>query len=166
MDQHVTVAVVDGNPGTLRGLIHCLQQMPGIVVVGEAGSPSEALTVVRERRPEVVVLDIRRLAPNAAEFLGQLTAAAPQAGIVVLTAYCTERERADLTQAGARAILWKEIDSGALVCTIRTVAGRGGPQAPVPDSDLGAASHTRQPQAPDGDERTQQEQPNKEAEVP
>lgn len=98
--------------------------MPGISVVAEAGEPREALTVVGDQRPEVIVLDLRRIAPDGAEFLGQLAAAAPQGGIVVLTAYLTERERADLTRAGARAILLKEIDSGTLVRTIRAVAAR------------------------------------------
>lgn len=124
MKSSVRVAVFDGNPGTLQGLIHRLQQVPGIVVVGQAQDPCEALGVVRERQPDVVVMDLRRLTPNAAEFLEQLTAAAHQAGIVVLTAYLTECERADLTQAGARAIMLKEIDSDALIRTIRTVARR------------------------------------------
>ncbi len=48
----------------------------------------------------------------------------PQSGIVILTAYVTERERSELMQAGARAILLKEIDSERLVRTIQTVAAR------------------------------------------
>lgn len=128
MESSVTVAVFDGNSGTRQGLIHRLRQVPSITVVGEAGESSEALGLVRERQPDVVVMDLRRLTPNAAEFLEQLTAAAPQAGIVVLTAYLTECERADLTRAGARAIVLKEIDSEALVRTIRTVARRGDAQ--------------------------------------
>lgn len=122
MESSVTVAIIDGNPGTLQGLIHRLQQAPGIAVVGQAQDPCEALAVVRERQPDVVVMDLRGLTSNAAEFLEQLTAAAPQSGIVVLTAYLTDREWADLTRAGARAIVLKEIDSEALVRTIHTVA--------------------------------------------
>lgn len=117
----MTVAIIDGDPGTRQGLIHRLQQVPGIVVVGQAQDPCEALAVVQERQPDVW-LDLRRLTSNAAELLEQLTAAAPQAGIVVLTASLTERERADLTRAGARAIVLKEIDSETLVRTIHTVA--------------------------------------------
>ena len=118
----MTVAIIDVNLGTLQGLIYRLQQVPRIAVVGQAQDPCEALAVVRERQPDVVVMDLRRLTPNAAEFLELLTAAAPQSGIVVLTAYLTERERADLTRAGARAIVLKEIDSETLVRTIHTVA--------------------------------------------
>jgi DNA-binding NarL/FixJ family response regulator len=124
MELSVTVAVVAGNPGARQALIGRLRQMPGISVVGEAGSPDEALRAVRNGRPDVVVIDLRRVDPNAAEFLSRMVAAAPQTGIVILTAYLTEAERADLMRSGARAILLKEIDSGTLVRTIRTVAAQ------------------------------------------
>lgn len=124
MERFVTVAVVDGNPMARQGLIRRLRQMPGIFVVGEAGDPGEALRVVRDCRPDVVVMDLRRIDPDGAEFLGRMAAAAPQGGIVILTAYLTERERSDLMRAGARAILLKEIDSATLVRTIRTVAAQ------------------------------------------
>lgn len=124
MEPSVTVVVVDGNPGTRQELVRRLAQVSGISVVGEAREPGEALTVVGDRQPDVVLTDLRRIAPDGAEFLGRLTRAAPRARIVILTAYLTERERADLTRAGARAILLKEIDSATLVRTVRTVAAR------------------------------------------
>lgn len=122
MQRSVTVAIVDGNRGTRQGLSRRLGQMPEISVVGEAGEPGEAMRLVSDRRPDVVVLDLRRLAPDGAEFLGRLAKAAAPARIVVLTAYLTEPEEAELMRAGARAILLKEIDSEALARTIRMVA--------------------------------------------
>lgn len=120
------MAVVDGHVGTRRGLIRRLEQVPGISVVGEARDAGEALAVVSDRRPDVVVTDLRRIASNGAEFLGQLGRAAPQAGIVILTTYLAEGERADLLRAGAGAVLLKEIDSGTLVRMIRRVGTRAG----------------------------------------
>ncbi len=122
MERSVTVAVVDGNPGTRQGLTRRLRQMSGISVVGEAGEPGEALRVVCERKPDVVVTDLRRIDRNGAEFVARMAAAVPQSGIVILTAYVTERERSELMRAGARAILLKEIDSERLIRTIQTVA--------------------------------------------
>ncbi|MBI4594707.1 MAG: response regulator transcription factor [Candidatus Rokubacteria bacterium] len=122
MQRCVTVAVADGNRGTRQGLIRRLGRMPDISVVGEAGDPAEALRVVSDRRPDVVVLDLRRLAPDGTEFLGRLAEAAAPTRIVVLTAYVRDEERAELTRAGARAVLLKEIDSEALARTIRAVA--------------------------------------------
>ena len=124
MERPVTVVIVDGNPGTRAGLARRLMQVPGISVVAEGRDEEEAVRVVGERRPDVVVADVPRMAPDAAAFLGRIAQAAPEAGIVVLTAYLTARARSDLMRAGARALLLKEIDSGALTRAIETVAGR------------------------------------------
>jgi DNA-binding NarL/FixJ family response regulator len=124
VERLITVAVLDGNAGTRQGLIRRLQRMPGILVVGEGSDQGEAVRVVGEQRPDVVVADVPRLAPDPAAFLERLAHAAPEAGIVVLTAYVTEEERSDLVHAGARALLLKEIDSEALARAIRTAAGR------------------------------------------
>ncbi len=61
---------------------------------------------------------------NAAEFVDRMAVTVPLSGIVILTAYVTERERSQLMRAGARAILLKEIDSERLVRTIQTVAAQ------------------------------------------
>lgn len=122
VERSIAVAVVDGNPGTRKGLSRRLRQISGIVVVGEAGDQEAALRVVHDTQPDVVVMDLRRIAPDGAEFLAKVAAARPQAGIMVLTAYLSERERSDLMQAGARATLFKEIDSETLIRTIRTIA--------------------------------------------
>ncbi|MFQ5848027.1 MAG: response regulator transcription factor [Candidatus Methylomirabilales bacterium] len=116
------MAVVDGNAGARQALVRQLGQVHGVSVVGEAEDPEEALRMVRDQRPQVVVMDVRRMEPKGPEFVGRLVADAPGLAVVILTAYLTERERYDLVGAGARAILLKEIDSGALVRTIRTVA--------------------------------------------
>jgi DNA-binding NarL/FixJ family response regulator len=128
MERSVTVAVADANSGTDAALVQRLRGMQGISVVGEAEEPGEALRMVREHRPDVIVMDFRQINQNWAEFLGWMTATRPQPGIVVLTTYVTERERSDLMQAGARAILLREIDSRRLVQTIRTVAESVGDQ--------------------------------------
>lgn len=110
--------VIDGNPRALRGLIQQLQQIPGISAVGVARDASTALSLVVDKQPDVVVLDPRHVASDTAKFLRQIAAAAPRARIVILTAYLTEQERADLMHAGTGTIVLKEIDLRALVQAI------------------------------------------------
>lgn len=124
MQQGITVAVIDSNSGTRQGLIRRLRQITGITVLGEAGDPEEALRVVSEHRPDVVLMDVRWTDRDGAALLSQIAAAAPKARIVVLTAYVTEQERSELMRAGAQAILLKEIGSDRLVQTMRTVAAQ------------------------------------------
>lgn len=118
------MVVIDGNHATREGLVRRLQEAPGISVVGEASESAEGLKVVYDKQPQVVVIDLWRFDHNGAEFLGKISAAVPRLGIVILTAYLTERERSDLIRAGAQAILFKEIDSERLVRTIRSVAAQ------------------------------------------
>ena len=126
MERSVSVIVVDTNDGTRRGLCRRLGQEPGLVVIGEATEAVEALGMVADRQPDVVVLDPRGMRCAGAELVERMRGAAPDAGIVVLTAYVTEGERSALTRAGAHALVVKEIDSESLVRTIRTIATRSG----------------------------------------
>jgi DNA-binding NarL/FixJ family response regulator len=120
----IVVAVIDSNSATRQGVIRRLRQIPGITVLGEAGDPDEALKMVCKQRPEVVLMEGRWTDRDGAEFLRQMAAAVPAAKIIVLTAYVTEHERSELMQAGAQAILLKEIGSDRLVQAIRTLAAQ------------------------------------------
>lgn len=122
MEQTITVAVIDGNPRTRQELVRHLGQVPGIALIGEAADRDDALAVVAYRRPEVVVLDPRHIAPDGVAYLRRLASAAPEAGVVILTAFITDQERRELRWAGAREILLKEIGSEVLVRAIRRAA--------------------------------------------
>ena len=125
MERSVSVIVVDTNDGTRRGLCRRLGQEPGLAVIGEATEAVKALGMIADGQPDVVVLDPRGMGAGA-ELVELMRAAAPDTGIVVLTAYVTEEERSELTRAGAHALVVKEIDSESLVRTIRTIATRSG----------------------------------------
>lgn len=118
------MAVVDGNAAVRQELGRQLRQAPGLVVVGDTGECGDAIRMLDSRRPEVLVIDPRRMACEATELLSRMAAAAPGVGIVVLTAYFTEHERTALLEAGAQVVVTKEIGSETLVRTIRTVAAR------------------------------------------
>jgi DNA-binding NarL/FixJ family response regulator len=124
VEESISVAVVDGNPRARREVARRLREVSGLALVGEAGGATDAIALLRERGPDVVVTDPRHVAPGGAALLGRLSAAAPDAAVVVLTVYVTEAERAELLAAGAAAVVLKEIASESLVRTIRSVAAR------------------------------------------
>jgi DNA-binding NarL/FixJ family response regulator len=130
VDQAITVAVIDGNPRTRQELVRRLGQVPGIALIGETADRDEALALVADRRPEVVVLDPRHIAPDGVAYLRRLARAAPEAGVVILTTFITGQERRELRWAGAREILLKEIGSDALVRAIRRAAAQPAIQTP------------------------------------
>src|SRR5690606_28497192 len=87
MSGEIRVMVVDDHPVVLDGVRLLLRDDPAITVVGSASSCSEALAVARAEQPDVVLLDLRLPDQMASEVIAPLRLAAPQARLVVFTAY-------------------------------------------------------------------------------
>jgi len=117
----VTVVVVDDHPMLRSGVIETLNAEDDVAVVGEAGSASEAVSVVKAARPDVVVLDLG--IPG-----GGLTAAREIANsgvptrIAVLTASEEESNLETALELGVRAYMLKGIGGPELVDVVRRVS--------------------------------------------
>jgi two-component system LytT family response regulator len=61
----MNVLIVDDEPVARRGLRRQLAQLPGVTCVGECGTRAEAVAAIRDRRPDVVLLDIQLGRANA-----------------------------------------------------------------------------------------------------
>jgi len=121
VDGTLLLAVVDADPGIRAGLARYLDGVPGLSVVALAGDAAEALRVIAERQPEVVVVDPRGLS-GGAELVSQLLGSTAAPRVVVLTTVLTAEAQATLAAAGVRATLLKHIDGAALIGAIRSAA--------------------------------------------
>lgn len=65
-------------------LVYLLRSHPNVVVVGEASSIQEALSVIQQTRPNLILLDIRLRSESGFGLLEQLTTPIP---VIVVTAY-------------------------------------------------------------------------------
>ncbi|OHV32825.1 MULTISPECIES: response regulator transcription factor [Pseudofrankia] len=101
-----------------------LDAAPGMEVVGEAGTGVEAVTVVRETMPDVVLMDIRMPELDGVAATAQITSDASLAGvhILVLTTFETDELVLAALRAGASGYLGKGVAPAALLDAIRTVA--------------------------------------------
>jgi DNA-binding NarL/FixJ family response regulator len=113
------------NYGALRDLMRfALEDDRRISVVGEA---EDAITCIRElpeRRPDVLVLDLRMPGVTGLEAVPEVRAASPDTRIVVYSQYIDERTEAELEQAGVEAWLRKDEDLGELRATVLRVGGQ------------------------------------------
>ena len=80
-----TVLLVDDHELIRGGLRQALESTGAFQVVGEAGTVAETLRLTEKLRPDVVVLDISLPDGSGLAIVGQLRAAHPQMGIVILT---------------------------------------------------------------------------------
>lgn len=119
------IVLVDDHAVVRAGLRALLEREADLVVVGEAGSASDVLTVVDRTRPDVVVLDLKLSTGSDTEGLEVcevLTNRYPGTGVLVLTSYLDDAIVVEAVHRGARGYVIKDVDAGALVGAVRAAA--------------------------------------------
>jgi len=95
-----------------------------VTVVGGVSSGDEAPEVCRELKPDVVLMDYRMPGLNGAEATRAVLGACPETAVVCLSASVTKQEIAEVTAAGAVAVVTKDEDFDRLVAVVCEAAGR------------------------------------------
>jgi two-component system response regulator DevR len=134
----VRVFLVDDHEVVRRGVAEVLEDDPGLVVVGEAGTVAEALARVPAVRPDVAVVDMRLPDGDGADVVRHLRARLPDVRFLVLSSYADDEAIAAAFAAGAAGYLVKQVRGADLVSAVRTIAAGGtlgGAPGPRPRSD-------------------------------
>src|SRR6266566_142202 len=111
MSSPTRVVVADDQRVVREGLAMLLRLLPEIEVVGTARDGEEALALVEELTPDVVLMDLRMPRCDGVEATRRLRERGSATRVVVLTTYADDRSVVDALQAGARGFLTK--DAGA-----------------------------------------------------
>jgi DNA-binding NarL/FixJ family response regulator len=119
--QIIRVLVVDDHPLMRSGIIGEIDAQPDMKVVAEAGDGEEAMTVFREHRPDVTLMDIRMPKLGGIESIGELRKEFPGARFVILTTAAGDIQALRAFQAGAVGYLLKNLLRTELIDTIRLV---------------------------------------------
>jgi DNA-binding NarL/FixJ family response regulator len=101
------VLLVDDHDLFRTGLRNLLEEQ-GVQVVGEAASGSDALRIVREIAPDVVVMDLNMPGISGVEATREITSIAPLTRVVVLTISDQDDDVMDAIVAGACGYLVKD----------------------------------------------------------
>ena len=118
-----TVLIADDHQ-LLRQALRRAMEDAGLIVLGEAGDGEEAVQLVDELRPELVIMDVTMPVLGGIEATRRLHAAHPDLPIVVLTMHDEEALREEALRAGASAFLTKDSSMQEVVATaIATAAG-------------------------------------------
>jgi DNA-binding NarL/FixJ family response regulator len=118
----VKVLIVDDHPIVRAGLRRLLATEPGIEI-REATDSRQALSLYREQRPTLVILDLNLPGLGGLEALGRLKAADPEARILVLSMHDDETHVTRALQAGAMGYVTKNAPPEELREAIERVAG-------------------------------------------
>ena len=117
----VRVVIVDDH-GLFRTGLRSLLEEQGISVVGEAGDGAEALEIVREVAPDVVLMDLNMPGMAGVEATQRIAQVAPLTRVVVLTISDDDTDVMDAILAGACGYLLKDSSIHDLVRGIQAAA--------------------------------------------
>ncbi len=121
-DTVVRIVLVDDHPVVRDGLRALLGSVEDMFVVGEAASGEEAMGLVAQTSPDVVIMDIEMPGMGGIEATRRLTASHSTSIVLVLTMYGEDEFIFAALRAGARGYLVKGAQQEDVLRTIRAVA--------------------------------------------
>jgi DNA-binding NarL/FixJ family response regulator len=120
----IRVVIADDHPLYRRGVFDSMEAEDDIEVVGEASTGEEAVRLVTEVCPDVIILDIDMPGAGGIKAAGEINARNPTTKILMLTVSESEDDLLAALKVGARGYLIKGVGAGGLARAVRaTVAG-------------------------------------------
>ncbi|GLH64262.1 MULTISPECIES: response regulator transcription factor [Bacillaceae] len=119
------IAIIDDHQLFREGIKRILEFEEEFEVVAEGADGSEALSIVEEHRPDIVIMDINMPNINGVEATKQLIETYPDTKVVVLSIHDDENYVMRALQTGATGYLLKEMDADTLIEAVKIVAEGG-----------------------------------------
>jgi len=120
-ERPIRVLVADDQTIVREGLEMLLGLSPGLEVVGSAADGEEAVRLVGERQPDVVLMDLRMPRLDGIEATRRITRGYPATRVVVLTTYADDASIFGALEAGALGYLTKGAGAHEIQHAIHTV---------------------------------------------
>lgn len=120
----IRVAVVDDHEMVRKGIISYLITEPEIEVVGEANSGNNAVKLVLEKKPEVVLMDLLMENGTGIDATKEILKGYPECKIIIITSFYDDEQVFPAIEAGAFSYMLKTATAEEVVKAIRkAVAG-------------------------------------------
>ncbi len=128
MEHITTVFIADSTEEFCKNLTATLQRTDGFQVVGTAADGEKALRSVLELKPQVLVLDLMLAKRDGISILKALQSTDCKPAILVTSGFVTEYVANTAANLGARYLMLKPCDMGALVERLEEIRGSRNPQ--------------------------------------
>src|SRR5438874_11356442 len=115
----IRLVLVDDQLVVRQGLRMQLTLEPDITVVGEASNGKEAMTLVQQLAPDIVLMDVKMPEMDGIEAVAVMRASTPQSAVVILSIYDDVSMRARAHAAGAAAVVAGRIANEGMAAPMR-----------------------------------------------
>ena len=117
----ISILLAEDHVITRQGIRRLLEDEKDLAVIGEAGDGEQAVQMVTEMKPDVVVIDIAMPKLNGIEATRQIKLIHPHTAVLMLSAYDDDEYVFGLLKAGAAGYLLKNVSGDELIRAIRAV---------------------------------------------
>jgi DNA-binding NarL/FixJ family response regulator len=121
-DAGIRVIVADDHPVVRHGIIANLKPETDVTVVGEASDGVEALALIKEHLPHVVILDLRMPGMDGLDVIMELVKLKLPTKVIVMTTFDSEEDVHRSMKAGACGYLLKDSAPEEILDAIRRVS--------------------------------------------
>lgn len=122
MDEIITAIIVDDHEVVRNGVLTYLSTLPDFKVVGEASTGEEALRLVKQHQPDVVLMDLIMPGMDGVEATRRIKTISPHTSVVVLTSYHEDEHIFPALKAGAISYILKDTKMTNVVDALRRAA--------------------------------------------
>src|ERR1700690_994287 len=119
--QTVRILIADDHPIFRDGLKRLLDSEKGFKIVGEACDGAEAVQMVRQLKPEILLLDLAMPRRHGLEALREISSDVTPSRVILLTAAAEKEQIVEALQLGARGVVLKGSATQILLKSIHAV---------------------------------------------
>jgi DNA-binding NarL/FixJ family response regulator len=128
-DNLIRVAIIDDDAEIRKGLQWMIEHSEGFQCIGTYGKCDDAMAVIDNDPPDVVLMDIGMPGKSGIECVQELKAHFPDIQVLMLTVYSEDEKIFQSLRAGAVGYLLKKTPSEKLLAAIREAYGGGAPMS-------------------------------------
>jgi DNA-binding NarL/FixJ family response regulator len=117
----IKILIVDDHPVVRKGLVSCLGAKEHLKIVGEAANGNEAVRLVKELTPDIVLVDLSMPEMDGLALTEALRKGSPQVKVLILSMQGSRESVLRIIKAGARGYVLKDAPTDDLVHAIESV---------------------------------------------